>query len=185
MKDMAHSISVTFNKDKTLQSILYLTNRLQRRDFHKVFKLLYFSDRKHLYDWGCPITGDTYIAMEAGPVPSRAYDMLKAVRGDSYFKDQEGLSDFFSVEGWMYIVPKREVDLDKLSASDVECLDWALKTYGSLSYDEIKEKSHDVAWRSTAKDFAIEWENIARESGMDNEELQYVAETQRLQQAML
>jgi hypothetical protein len=42
-----------------------------------------------------------------------------------------------------------------------------------------------VAWRSTAKDFAIEWENIARESGMDNEELQYVAETQRLQQAML
>jgi uncharacterized phage-associated protein len=182
---MTHLISVTFNKDKTLQAILYLVNHLQRRDFHKVFKLLYFSDRKHLYDWGCPITGDTYIAMEAGPVPSRAYDMLKAVRGDSYFKDQEGLSDFFGVEGWMYIVPKREADLAKLSPSDVACLDWALQTYGCLSYDEIKEKSHDVAWRSTAKDFAIEWENIARESGMDNEELQYVAETQRLQQAML
>jgi uncharacterized phage-associated protein len=81
-----NSLTVSFNKEKTLQAMLYTATHLTRRDFHKVFKILYFADRKHLYDWGTPITGDTYIAMEAGPVPSRAYDMLKAVRGDSYFK---------------------------------------------------------------------------------------------------
>jgi uncharacterized phage-associated protein len=179
-----NSLTVSFNKEKTLQAMLYTATHLTRRDFHKVFKILYFADRKHLYDWGTPITGDTYIAMEAGPVPSRAYDMLKAVRGDSYFKDSEGLSNYFGIEGWMYIVPKQVPDTTKLSPSDIECLDWALQTYGSMSYDEIKEKSHDVAWRSTAKDFAIDWEKIARESGMDSEDLNYIVECQKSRQAI-
>ena len=35
-----------------------------------------------------------------------------------------------------------------------------------------KEKSHDVAWSSTARDFSISWDNIAREAGLDSEELE-------------
>ncbi len=34
-----------------------------------------------------------------------------------------------------------------------------------------KEKSHDVAWRSTARDFSIKWEDIAREAGLDEVEV--------------
>ena len=77
------SMEVQFNKVKTLNALLYVANRIQRKDFHKIFKVIYFADRQHLADWGRPITGDTYIAMDAGPVPSRLYDMLKIVRGDS------------------------------------------------------------------------------------------------------
>ena len=50
----------------------------------------------------------------------------------------------------MYVVPKRDADMGKLSASDVESLQWALDTYGNMTYKEIKEKSHDVAWSATA-----------------------------------
>lgn len=164
--------------------MLYVANDLSRRDFHKVFKILYFADRNHLHHWGRPITGDTYIAMEAGPVPSRAYDMLKAVRGDSYFKDQEGLSDYFEIEDWMYIVPKQKADLTKLSKSDVDSLKWAISEYGNLSYGEIKEKSHDTAWRGTARDYAIEWEKIARESGLSAEDIAYIAEEFAIQQSL-
>ena len=33
-------------------------------------------------------------------------------------------------------------------------------------------KSHDVAWRSTARDFnCVNWDSIAREAGLDGEEL--------------
>ena len=164
-------MNVQFDKEKSLNALLYVANRVQRKDFHKIFKIIYFADRQHLADWGRPITGDTYIAMEAGPVPSRLYDMLKIVRGDSYLPDMEGLSKYFQVENWMYVRPLQDADLNKLSASEQEAMSEAIEKYAALSYDEIKEKSHDVAWRSTARDFLISWDNIAREAGLDEVEV--------------
>lgn len=164
-------MNVQFDRTKALNALLYVTNRVQRKDFHKIFKIIYFADRQHLADWGKPITGDTYIAMEAGPVPSRMYDMLKIVRGDSYLPDSEGLGQYFQVENWMYVKPLRDADLNKLSANEQEALQEAINKYADLSYDEIKEKSHDVAWRSTARDFSIKWEDIAREAGLDEVEV--------------
>lgn len=164
-------MDVQFDKTKTLNALLYVANRVQRKDFHKIFKVIYFADRQHLADWGRPITGDTYIAMDAGPVPSRLYDMLKIVRGDSYVTDTEGLGKYFQVENWMYVRPLVDADLNKLSANEQEALSNAIEKYASLSYDEIKEKSHDVAWRSTARDFAINWDSIAREAGLDESEV--------------
>ena len=164
-------MNVQFDKEKSLNALLYVANRVQRKDFHKIFKIIYFADRQHLADWGRPITGDTYIAMEAGPVPSRLYDMLKIVRGDSYLPDMEGLSKYFQVENWMYVRPLQDADLNKLSANEQEVMSKAIEKYAALSYDEIKEKSHDVAWRSTARDFLISWDNIAREAGLDEVEV--------------
>lgn len=164
-------MNVQFDKVKTLNALLFVANRVQRKDFHKIFKIIYFADRQHLADWGRPITGDTYIAMEAGPVPSRMYDMLKMVRGDSYLPDTEGLGKYFRIDNWMYVNPLRDADLDTLSLNEQEVLDACIAKYAGLSYDEIKVKSHDAAWRSTARDFAIDWDNIAREAGLDETEV--------------
>ncbi|MBQ9363838.1 MAG: SocA family protein [Bacteroidaceae bacterium] len=177
-------MNVQFDRTKALNAMLYVANRVQRKDFHKIFKIVYFADRQHLADWGSPITGDTYIAMEAGPVPSRMYDMMKIVRGDSYLPDTEGLSKYFTVENWMYVKPLTDADLDQLSRSDQEALDESISKYAALSYDEIKEKSHDVAWRSTARDFSIKWEDIARETGIDSEELECINEYTALKAAL-
>ena len=169
-------MNVQFDKTKALNALLYVANRVQRKDFHKIFKIVYFADRQHLAEWGRPITGDTYIAMDAGPVPSRMYDMLKIVRGDSYLPDTEGLGKFFKVENWMYVQPLVDADLNKLSKNEQEALDDSIAKYAELSYDEIKEKSHDIAWRSTARDFSIKWEDIAREAGLDSEEMECINE---------
>ncbi len=177
-------MDVQFDKVKTLNALLYVANRVQRKDFHKIFKLIYFADRQHLADWGRPITGDTYIAMEAGPVPSRLYDMLKIVRGDSYLPDTEGLGQYFQVENWMYVKPLHDADLNKLSANEQEALSESISKYATLSYDEIKEKSHDVAWRCTARDFSISWDNIAREAGLDSNEVEYLNDFSRLEAAL-
>ncbi len=172
---------VQFDKTKALNALLYVANRVQRKDFHKIFKIIYFADRQHLADWGRPITGDTYIAMEAGPVPSRMYDMMKIVRGDSYLPDTEGLSKYFEIENWMYVKPLVDADFNKLSRNEQEALDSSIEKYSALSYDEIKEKSHDIAWRSTARDFSIKWEDIAREAGLDGEEIECVNEFSALE----
>ena len=54
-----------------------------------------------------------------------------------------------------------------------------------MTYKEIKEKSHDVAWRATAKDYAISVESIAREAGLDSEDIEYIEEHVQLQRMML
>ena len=177
-------MEVQFDKVKALNALLYVANRVQRKDFHKIFKIIYFADRQHLADWGRPITGDTYIAMEAGPVPSRLYDMLKIVRGDSYYSDTEGLGRYFQIENWMYIHPLQDADLNKLSANEQEALSEAIAKYSKLSFDEIKEKSHDVAWRSTAREFSISWDNIALEAGLNGEELECVNDFSRMEAAL-
>ena len=177
-------MNVQFDKTKALNALLYVANRVQRKDFHKIFKIVYFADRQHLAEWGRPITGDTYIAMDAGPVPSRMYDMLKIVRGDSYLPDTEGLGRFFQIENWMYVKPLQDADLNELSPNEQEALSDAISKYANLSYDEIKEKSHDVAWRSTARDFAINWDNIALEAGLDGDELDCLNEYARLEAAL-
>ena len=75
-----------FNYDKAINSLLYALQKLGgRTDMHKLCKILYFADQRHLSQYGRSITGDTYIAMQFGPVPSCVDDILKALRGDSFF----------------------------------------------------------------------------------------------------
>ena len=169
-------ISFDFNKEKTLNVILYIVERLQRRDLHKVFKILYFSDREYLANYGYPITGDRYVAMQAGPVPSKVYDIVRMVRGDSYFQDTENIKEYFTIEDWKYIKPAKAANLRKIAPAEIEAIDKCLAQYGELSYEEIKEKSHDEAWASTARDYIINVEAIAREAGLSTEDLEYVAE---------
>ena len=177
-----------FNLEKSLQVVLYVANNLQRKDFHKIFKVIYFADREHLSKYGRPITGDTYIAMKDGPVPSKIDDIFKAVRGDSFFALNENIHKFaelFSVHDWYFIIPKQKANLDYLSQSDIEELDNSINKYGSMSWDEIREKSHDFAWRVTPDNTQISLDNIMRETGEEENYIAYIGEHIALQKACL
>lgn len=166
-----------FNLSKSIQAILYVSNKLQRKDFHKIFKILYFSDRNHLAKYSRSITGDTYIAMNDGPVPSNIYDIFKSLRGDGFFaKNAEQFSEYFTVVNWNFINPLKDADLKKLSVSDTEELDDSLAKYGNLTWDEVREKSHDYAWRNTPKDYPISVENMLLETGESPEYISFVNE---------
>lgn len=104
--------------------------------------------------------------------------------GDSYLADIEGLGSYFSIENWMYVNPLQDADANKLSKSEKDTLDDSINKYGTLSYDEIKEKSHGIVWRCTAKDFSIQWDDIAREAGLNSDELLYLNEISQLQTAL-
>lgn len=168
--------SDTFDVSKSLNAVLYIAERLRRSDFHKIFKILYFSDREHLMEYGRAITGDNYIAMKYGPVPSNLYDIFKAVRGDSYFSDNGEFSQYFSIVDNDIVKPKRKADLRELSKSDIKHLDHSIRLYGEMSMSEICEKSHDYAWQNTIPDRKIDLSNIILEAGGDDEYIQFVKE---------
>ena len=131
------AIRYNFNEEKTLNVILYIAEKLKRRDFHKIFKILYFSDREFLNQYGVTITGDTYIAMDAGPVPTKTYDMFKIVRGDSYIQDTKNLGRYFAVSNWMFILPLQKANLDNIASAEKDIIDAMISRYGDMSYDEI------------------------------------------------
>ncbi|MDR2680222.1 MAG: hypothetical protein LBC47_05365 [Tannerella sp.] len=62
------------------------------------------------------------------------------------------------------------------SKTDIRHIDNALELYGNLSWDEIREKSHDYAWRSTIINRQIKFEDILWEAGSDDELVEYVQE---------
>jgi len=173
---MERYILDNFEESKALNAVLLISHKLKRKDFHKIFKILYFADRDHIAEYGRSITGDTYIAMIDGPVPSKIYDIFKSVRGDGYFRDNGTFSPFFSVENWDLIAPKKEPNLKALSKTDIECIDHALREYGDLTWDEVREKSHDYAWRNTALNTPISLDNLILETGNEESYIDYIKE---------
>ena len=171
-----------FDKEKAISAILHITKELLgdvskiKPDLHKVFKILYFADQEHLVLYGRPIVGDYYVAMEHGPVPSNIYDMVKFVRGDSFFCDIEGLDKYFEVKG-SYIYPKQSPDMDAFSESDVECINKSILQNKDLSFDTLKAKSHDGAYRRATKDDKISCRAMAKIAGADEEMIAYLRTT--------
>lgn len=173
-------ITPVFNKEKAINVVLYVANRLEQRDFHKIFKVIYFADKAHLSEWGRTISGDTFVAMNDGPVPTRIYDMFKIVRGDSLYSSDNNVvniySKYFRVEGGYFLVPLKEADLNYLSQSDMDSLDKSISENKDLSFGSIREKSHDYAWRNAAKDTMIDFSDMMREEGNDDSFVSFVNE---------
>ncbi len=149
-------INFRFNKEKAIAAILYITTQLKKNgydtDLHKVFKILYFAERKHLAIYARPITGDRYIAMDNGPVPSSTYDILK------YQTDKES----FQIVGF-YIEPKKDPDLNEFSDSDVQFLDESIEKNKHLGFLDLTIKSHGNAWHNTSKNNPMDYCEIAEE----------------------
>lgn len=114
-------------------------------------KIFYFADKEHFLDWGRPISGDRYIAMEHGPVPSNIYDLLKPDSGQpDEIADEIYRLVVINQDGNKRRVFSRMTNKDEgLSRSDKEYLSEFFKTYGSMSFSRLRHISHlEEAYRS-------------------------------------
>ncbi|MEP7168118.1 MAG: Panacea domain-containing protein [Bacteroidota bacterium] len=168
-------IRFQFNKDGAIAATLYVLNKLGRTDFHKLFKILYFAEQKHLAQYGKPITGDDYIAMTAGPVPSTIYDILKAVKFQrEYPIDWREYHKFLNVEGNHFVVALQKAEQDFLSESQIAVLDESINDNKDLSFSQLKDKSHDLAWGNAESNFTISYSDLAECGGADNVMIAYL-----------
>lgn len=178
-----------FKFDRAVNSLLYSLQKLGgRTDMHKLCKILYFADQRHLSEFGRSITGDTYIAMQYGPVPSCIDDILKALRGDSFFSSSNEigpLRECMKFENRFIIRGLKDPDISELSGSDVECLDYAIDLCKDKRFAELTELSHGLAWSNTQRDRAMSIKDILREVGDEEAYVEYIADNLKLQAAFL
>jgi hypothetical protein len=77
-----------------------------------LLKALYLADRQMLIDSGSPSTGDHYVSMPLGPVPSGTYDLTKGTLSNSKFQQEWDAA--FEKKGHS-ISPKGKVSVECLS----------------------------------------------------------------------
>jgi len=150
-----------FKAEKSVEAILYIGQNVGQPTFHSISKIMYFADKAHLEKYGRFVCGDSYVAMKHGPVPSGTYDILKAVRDDSFtpLAEVNTAKQAFFVEKFL-VKPRRTAKTDYFSDSDLECLNNAIQEYGNLSFHQLTEVSHDKAWHTTDENDLIDIEQI-------------------------
>ena len=152
---MKHRVDIT----TAIEVILYITK--QCTNMYHVLKIIYFADKAHLAQYGQLMYHDTYLALSHGPVPSAAYDLVKYARGDGIWNPGLRLDVGFAVKKH-HLLPYREPNMDYLSESAVECLDAAILKYGKLSFDQLKQISHDEAYQASDENDFIPLASIIR-----------------------
>jgi len=184
-------LTFRFDEKKAVAAILYISqklikrnqvNKVARPDMHRISKILYFADRKHLARYGRPILGDYFIAMKDGPVPSKTYDLMKAIKGESPFCNADKFRDYFEVKGYV-VHPKKAPMLEEFSESDIECINESLRENQDLTFGQLKEKSHDLAYERASENNRISFIAMAKAEGIDKDMVSYietVAENQQI-----
>lgn len=75
-----------FDAEKVTEAAAFLLNlRGGRMHFIKLLKLLYIADREAFSQWGIPISHDSYVSMDNGPVLSQTYNLVK--EGGRFWSD--------------------------------------------------------------------------------------------------
>ncbi|MDR0658691.1 MAG: SocA family protein [Mediterranea sp.] len=140
-------------------SVLYVLNKAGGAlDKYRIYKSLYFANKEHLNKYGRLIVSDTFFALPNGPVPTKLANVFDSMRGgDISRKDRVLFSPILeSVEHCGYDADnffraKERPDMDELSQSDIECLEFGLNKCKGKSFGEIKEESHDSAWEKASQ----------------------------------
>lgn len=177
-----------FKRDVAIQAILYILKMMGGKcDIHKCHKILYFADNEHLSKYGRSITGDAYVRMDFGPVPTCIYDLFKAVRGDSFFASQvdDVRNGSFHFVNNKDIAAVAEPDMSYLSESDVEMLNKYIEKLRDKDFIEVTDASHGYAWMHTAQNAIISVRDCLTEMGDTEEYIHYIEEQMRAEEAVL
>lgn len=170
------NVMFRFDPQKAVEIIIYLASRVDNPTMLTISKLLYFADKTSLEYYGRFISGETYVAMEFGPVPSNSYDLMKAAKDTNAYG--------FEVSGYK-IKPLRDPNIDKLSRSDLKCLDQVIRAYGDFPRWQIVDLSHDEAWernwdqRGNSRSVPISVEDITSTMELGDDLLEFIKDTHK------
>lgn len=147
-----YSLTFRFSLEKFINALAYFASHgIGDLTKLKAVKLLYLADRYHLFNYGRPITGDRYIAMDLGPVPEDAFQLISRLIEPAEVSDSErdrALERLAVYRGFMrrYAYPvlraRTAPDLNVFSESEIEALQAVTKEYGATPARALVDLSH-------------------------------------------
>lgn len=153
------SIKFDVNERKALEAIVYVLSKRATVNVYNLLKVIYAADKYHLNNEARPVTGDVYIKMPYGTVPSVIYDMTKL---ESLPLACTGLDEYpFEKVNGHDLKAKRTPDLSFFSESDIEALEYGIKEYIDLAFKEVEQKNHsEKCWIEGELNSPISYESM-------------------------
>lgn len=137
------------NRKRILEATLFLIQEGERLQSpltqYEIVKSLFLADVAHLEKYGRPITFDNYFALEFGPVPEAAYDMLKPNFDPRSHYDEAWppwRREHAHGKAYYFRGPSRDPNLRVLSKSDVGALAAAIDEVKALRFGGVVDKTH-------------------------------------------
>jgi uncharacterized phage-associated protein len=144
------------DSEKVVNAIAYFAAQCPGATKMKICKLMYYADKAHLNRYGRPITGDTYIRMRKGPVPSMGLNLM---RHTAYFEYASELFDkTIEVKG-ISVRALQDFNRNIFSRSDVRIMDETIKAFGDRTAEDLSDLSHEEdAWKNSEMNRKIDFE---------------------------
>ncbi len=138
--------------------------------YMKLIKLLYLADRTALLRWGRPITTDSYVSMDRGPVLSRVLDLAteEGLPGQTSFWARHITEpEHYSVQ------VQSDPGEDELSTAEVQLLDEVFRLHGAKSRWELVDLTHKLPeWKDPqGSAIPIQYRDILKAGGKTDLEI--------------
>lgn len=131
-----------FNERKVSQMAAYLISKGGESMSHlKLMKLLYLADREAMAQFGAPLSGDHMVSMPHGPVLSMTLNLMDGDTESAENGWEAWISDKENHE-LSIVRPVARVDLNELSAADVDVLEAVWAKFGHMGKWEIRDYTH-------------------------------------------
>ena len=174
------NVRLTANLNKAIEALLYLMGlaRSAQLTQYQLLKALFIADSGHSDLYGRPITFCNYVAMENGPVPSEAYDLLKGkVLNKADIIDSSWQARGVEGSKKIFFTANRQANTELLSVSDMKMLEKGYEFVISNDFGKVRDETHkhlayEEAWsrRENMKSVDMKLELLAggdRELALD------------------
>jgi uncharacterized phage-associated protein len=151
-------ITFRFDEKKFEDAMVFLAQHVSDLTTLKAAKLLYLADREHVLKHGRPILGDWYACMDHGPVPSRAYDIMKELRNP----DARGSKLVERLKKRLTVTPSEphpsfssteDAKFEHLSPSELAVLNEVVQRHGGKRVGALIDITHEhAAWKKCSDD---------------------------------
>lgn len=182
--------------DRIKAVVLYIMQYFKAGvDYIKLFKIMYFAQRKYLSTYGLCVVEDTFKARPRGPVPSLTYKVVKMVENGECFDEFPDLKDFahaVRVDKDQKVFALVAPDMDYIAVMERKVLDETIAEYKDVPSDELSKISHeDTAYKKVCQLMKTDPErdtitrlDIARAGGASDEMIEYIREEQIIERTL-
>ena len=135
-----------YREDKaTAMACFFLQKaKLNRLNDIKLMKLLYIADRLAMERYAVPISQDSYVSMQHGPVLTRTYRYLRDEETGSVWDEHISSLDKFNEGGDQSVsLLKMPVLESVLRESEIEILEEVWMKFGGKNQWQLKDHCHD------------------------------------------